>query len=135
VEKDREKAGKGWVIPHPCCQLFEVHSSELKPDPLRDSGQASVIAVFLGFPVALCVVLAEFLLTTSLLFVHLKFLSGTRADTVPAVFAAVATVYGSGSTTRTPYCAAAVLIGIGMAYGTGWVVSHITSRLHKDGID
>jgi len=45
VEKDREKAGKGWVIPRPCCQLFEVHSSELKPDPLRDSGQASVMRI------------------------------------------------------------------------------------------
>ena len=82
------------------------------------------------FPVSvkLCIVIAEFVLTASLLFIHLKFLSNTKFNVIPAVFAAIATIYASGGYTSAPYCALSVVIGIVMAFTTGRIISKLEEK-------
>ena len=86
-----------------------------------------LLAVF-PVPVKLCIVIAEFVLTASLLFIHLKFLVNTKFNTVPAVFAAIATIYASGGYTAAPYCALSVVIGIVMAFTTGIIISKLEEK-------
>lgn len=73
-------------------------------------------------------VLAEFVLTAGLLFVHLRFLSGTLFNTIPAIFAAVAMIFASGSMSAAPWCAISGVIGILMGYLTDWIIRLL---LHK----
>ena len=82
------------------------------------------------FPVQvkLCIVIAEFALTSSLLFIHLKFLSNTKLNVIPAVFAAIATIYASGGYSAAPYCALSVVIGIVMAFATGRIISKLVEK-------
>lgn len=42
VKSKKERKG---VLPFPNCQPFEAHSSELKPDPVGNLGQASVLGI------------------------------------------------------------------------------------------
>ena len=80
------------------------------------------------FPLKICIVIAEFVLTASLLFIHLKLLSNTKFNTIPAVFAAIATIYASGGYTAAPYCALSVVIGIVMAFTTGIIISKLEEK-------
>ena len=82
------------------------------------------------FPVQvkLCIIIAEFVLTASLLFIHLKFLSNTKLNVIPAVFAAIATIYASGGYSAAPYCALSVVIGIVMAFATGRIILKLEEK-------
>lgn len=74
------------------------------------------------------VVLSEFLLTASLLFLHLRFLKDTLLGTVPAIFAAVAMLFASGSASAVPWCALSAGIGICMAFLTDCIIQRILRR-------
>lgn len=74
-------------------------------------------------------VFSEFFLTTSLLFIHLKFLKGTLLGTIPAVFAAIAVLFSSGSLSAIPWCAISAGTGICMAFLTELVIQWIL-RMH-----
>ncbi len=83
-----------------------------------------------GFiPGAAATVVSEFVVTAGLLFLHLRFLSGTWLGKIPAVFAAVATVFASGGLQNAPPAALSGCIGILMACGTGWIIA----RLERSG--
>lgn len=73
-------------------------------------------------------VIAEFIMTFAVIFVHLKFLMKTPFNKVPAVFAAVATVFASGGTDRIVLCAFSGIIGIAMAVLTQCIIELITNR-------
>ncbi len=62
--------------------------------------------------------LAELLVTGTLLFVHLRFFSETWLNKIPAVFAAVATVFAMGGMQSVPLSALSGCVGILMAIGT-----------------
>ena len=53
-------------------------------------------------PGAAATVVSEFVVTAGLLFLHLRFLSGTWLGKIPAVFAAVVTVFASGGLQKRP---------------------------------
>lgn len=80
-----------------------------------------------------CTVLAEFILTGGLLFIHLRLFSGTVLGIVPALFAAVAMVFAAGTLSAVPWCALSGCIGIGMAYLTDFVIGRVTKRLPQRG--
>ena len=67
-------------------------------------------------------VVSEFAVTALLLFIHLRFLGRTWFNKVPAVFAAVATVFASGGLASIPLAAPSAVIGILMALGTGKII-------------
>lgn len=93
------------------------------------SGWLFVLIPALG--TTICTVLAEFILTASLLFIHLRFFSGTLIGTVPAIFAAVAMIFASGSLSAVPWCALSAGIGICMAFLTDRIISLILSKAAK----
>ncbi len=68
---------------------------------------------------------AELILTFLLIFVHLKFLSRTWLNKVPAVFAAIATVFASGGTENMFLCAASAVTGIAIAVITEVIIKAI----------
>lgn len=76
-------------------------------------------------------VVSEFAVTALLLFVHLRFLGQTWLNKVPAVFAAVATVFASGGLTSIPMAAPSAVIGILMALGTGWIIEALDKRKNE----
>lgn len=78
-------------------------------------------------PEAAATVASEFVVTAGLLFLHLRFLSRTWLGKVPAVFAAVATVFASGGLQSVPPAAVSGCIGILMACGTGWIIARLES--------
>ena len=80
-------------------------------------------------PGAAATVVSEFVVTAGLLFLHLRFLSGTWLGKISAVFAAVATVFASGGLQNAPPAALSGCIGILMACGTGWIIA----RLERSG--
>ena len=86
------------------------------------------LSSLLPLSLRLCIVIAEFVLTASLLFIHLKFLSNTKLNVIPAVFAAIATIYASGGYSAAPYCALSVVIGIVMAFATGRIISKLEEK-------
>ena len=79
-----------------------------------------------------CTVLAEFILTASLLFLHVRFFSGTVLGTVPAIFAAVAMIFASGTLSAVPWCALSACIGICMAFLTDRIIQLILSKIPKE---
>ena len=79
----------------------------------------------LGIPSKAAIVLAEFVLTFILLFIHIKLLGNTPFNKIPAVFAAVATIFASGGTENTVYCAVSAAIGITMATLTEMIIVRI----------
>ena len=84
------------------------------------------LADILPLEVKVCVVIVEFFLTAGLLFIHLTFFAGGLLGTVPAVFAAVATIFATGQgISAAPACGASVIVGILMAFGTTWVIEKI----------
>lgn len=89
----------------------------------------SWLAAILPVPLNVCIVIVEFILTAGLLFTHLTFFSGGLLGTVPAVFAAVATVFATGQGIgAAPACGGSVIIGILMAFGTTWVIDRVHAR-------
>ncbi len=89
----------------------------------------SWLSLALPFEVQVCVVISEFILTAGLLFIHLTFFSGGLLGTVPAVFAAVATIFATGEgMAAAPACGASVIIGILMGFGTTWVIEKVNGR-------
>ena len=70
-------------------------------------------------------VAAEFILTFLVLFIHIKFLMGTKFNKIPAVFAAVATVFASGGTGRIVLCAVSATAGILTAVLTEIIIKAI----------
>ncbi len=87
------------------------------------------LALLLPFSTTVCVVIAEFILTAGLLFVHLTFFSGRLFGTIPAVFAAIATVFATGQGIgAAPACSVSVIIGILMGFGTTWVIEKVNQR-------
>ena len=89
----------------------------------------SWLALLLPLPVQVCVVIVEFILTGGLLFIHLTFFAGGLLGTVPAVFAAVATIFASGGgIVAAPACGGSVIIGILMAFGTTWVIDKVNAQ-------
>lgn len=83
------------------------------------------LEAWFAMPSLLALSLSELVLTFLLIFVHLRFLSRTWLNKVPAVFAAVATVFAAGGIQHLPLCALSAVIGISMAVGTkssssGW---------------
>ncbi len=66
--------------------------------------------------------LAELVATGSLLFLHLRFLGRTPFNRVPAIFAAVATVYAFGTLSAAVPAGISGCVGILMAIGTGKVI-------------
>ncbi len=72
--------------------------------------------------------LAELFCTGGLLFVHLHFLGKTWLNRVPALFAAVATVFALGGMAAAPGAAASGCVGILMAIGTGVVIDRWQKR-------
>ena len=69
-------------------------------------------------PSLLALSLSELVLTFLLLFVHLRFLSRTWLNKVPAVFAA-------GGIQHLPLCALSAVIGISMAVGTEVLIQRL----------
>ena len=87
------------------------------------------LAEIVPLEVKVCVVIAEFILTAGLLFIHLTFFAGGLLGTVPAVFAAVATIFATGQGIgAAPACGGSVIIGILMAFGTTWVIDKVNAR-------
>lgn len=70
--------------------------------------------------VALC--LSELVLTFLLIYLHLRFLSKTWLNKIPAVFAGVATVFAAGGVEQIPLCAVSAALGICMAVGTELII-------------
>ncbi len=68
---------------------------------------------------------AELILTFLLIFVHIRFLSNTWFNKVPAVFAAIATIFVSGSTDNMFFCALSAVTGIAIAVITEIVINSI----------
>lgn len=90
------------------------------------------LALILPLDVKVCVVIVEFILTAGLLFIHLTFFSGTWLGTVPAVFAAVATIFACGQgMTAAPAAGISVIIGILMGFGTTWIIDKINTKRAK----
>lgn len=91
------------------------------------------IAMVLPLDIKVCVVIAEFILTAGLLLIHLTFFSGGLLGTVPAVFAAVATIFATGNgIAAAPACGISVIIGILMGFGTTWIIDKVNaSRAEK----
>lgn len=73
-------------------------------------------------PADAATVIAEFLVTGTLLFVHLRFLSKTWLNKIPAIFAGVATVFAFGGVDSIPIAAVSGCVGICMAIGTGVLI-------------
>ena len=87
------------------------------------------LALILPFSVTICGVISEFILTAGLLFIHLTFFAGGLLGTVPAVFAAVATIFATGQGIgAAPACGGSVIAGILMAFGTTWVIDKVNAR-------
>ena len=87
------------------------------------------LALILPFEVQVCVIISEFILTAGLLFIHLTFFAGGLLGTVPAVFAAVATIFAtSQGIGAAPACGGSVIAGILMAFGTTWVIDKVNAR-------
>ena len=87
------------------------------------------LAMLLPLDVKVCVVIAEFILTAGLLFIHLTFFAGGLLGTVPAIFAAVATIFASGiGMSAAPAASISVIIGILMGFGTTWVIDKANAR-------
>ena len=78
-----------------------------------------------AMPSLLALSLSELVLTFLLLFVHLRFLSRTWFNKVPAVFAAIATVFAAGGIQYVPLCALSAVIGISMAAGTEVLIQRL----------
>lgn len=90
------------------------------------------LALILPLPVNICIVITEFILTGSLLFIHLTFFSGTWLGTVPAIFAAVATIFACGKgMSAAPAAGTSVIIGILMGFGTTWIIDKINTKREK----
>ena len=68
---------------------------------------------------------AELILTFLLLYIHIRFLSGTWFNKIPAVFAAVATIFASGGTDNTVLCALSAVTGIAIAVVTEIIITAI----------
>lgn len=82
-----------------------------------------------GFlPGTAATVLSEFLVTGGLLFIHLRFLSRTWFNKIPAVFAAVATVFASGGMRSAAPAAFSGAVGILMALGTGRIIAALGKK-------
>lgn len=87
------------------------------------------LAMLLPLEVKLCVVIVEFILTGGLLFIHLTFFAGGLFGTVPAVFAAVATIFACGQgMAAAPAAGGSVIMGILMGFGTTWVIDRINAK-------
>lgn len=78
-----------------------------------------------AMPSLLALSLSELVLTFLLIFVHLRFLSRTWLNKVPAVFAAIATVFAAGGIQHLPLCALSAVIGISMAVGTEVLIQRL----------
>ena len=76
-------------------------------------------------PSLLALSLSELVLTFLLIFVHLRFLSRTWLNKVPAGVAAVATVFAAGGIQHLPLCALSAVIGISMAVGTEVLIQRL----------
>lgn len=68
---------------------------------------------------------SETILTFLLLYVHIKFLSKTKFNKIPAVFAAVATIFASGGIENIPLCGFSAFAGITTAVITEIIIVHI----------
>jgi len=80
-------------------------------------------------PVNVCIVIVEFILTAGLLFIHLTFFAGGLLSTIPAIFAAIATIFATGQGIgAAPACGFSVIAGILMAFGTTWVIEKVNER-------
>ena len=87
------------------------------------------LALILPLPIQTCVIIVEFILTAGLLFIHLTFFAGGLLGTVPAVFAAIATIFACGQgMAAAPAAGASVIIGILMGFGTTWVIDKVNQR-------
>lgn len=83
------------------------------------------LEAWFAMPSLLALSLSELVLTFLLIFVHLRFLSRTWLNKVPAVFAAVATVFAAGGIQHLPLCALSAVIGISMAVGTEVLIQRL----------
>ena len=79
------------------------------------------LEAWFAMPSLLALSLSELVLTFLLLFVHLRFLSRTWFNKVPAVFAAIATVFAAGGIQH----ALSAVIGISMAAGTEVLIQRL----------
>ncbi len=77
---------------------------------------------FFNIPHIAALASAELVLTFLLLYIHIRFLSGTWFNKIPAVFAAVATVFASGSVDSIPLCAVSAATGIAIAVVTEIII-------------
>ena len=84
------------------------------------------VQLFVHIDIKLLTAILEFILTGSLLFIHLTFLQKTWFSVIPAVFAAVATLFAFGNLQSLPWCCISVVTGILMAFGTGYIIDKIT---------
>ena len=80
---------------------------------------------FLNMPHIAALATAELVLTFLLLYVHIKFLSDTWLNKIPAVFAAVATVFASGGVDNMAICAVSAAAGIAIAVITEIIITAI----------
>ena len=71
---------------------------------------------------------SELILTFLLIFIHIKYLSKTWFNKVPAVFAAVATIFAAGGLEKTAMCAVSAIAGIAMAIITEVIIVSILKK-------
>ena len=89
---------------------------------------AGWMSIFSPFSVTVNTVAAEFLLTSALLFIHLRFLSNTPFHIIPAIFAGVASLFAAGGWESAPFCALSIVIGISMAYLTDLIIRYLCRK-------
>lgn len=77
---------------------------------------------YLNMPHVAALATAELVLTFLLIYIHIRLLSGTWFNKIPAVFAAVATVFASGSIDSIPLCAVSAATGIAIAVITEIII-------------
>ncbi len=77
---------------------------------------------YLNMPHIAALATAELVLTFLLIYIHIRLLSGTWLNKLPAVFAAVATVFASGGIDCIPLCAMSAATGIAIAVITEIII-------------
>lgn len=90
-------------------------------------GHVALESMF-GMPTVASLPISELILTFLLIFVHLKFLGKTWLNKVPAVFAAVATVFAAGGIDNIVLCAVSAIAGIAMAIITEVIIVGILKK-------
>ncbi|EGO8281428.1 DUF1097 domain-containing protein [Enterococcus faecalis] len=75
------------------------------------------------------VIICEFLITFIVLFFHLAIFRETRFNVIPMIFAAVTTVFATGSIEKVPYSGLSTVIGILVAFATDLIIKRIIKKI------